>query len=49
MYFQVPACADPIRVLAHVCAWENITRAALQFLLCYASMLLKVCFVCVED
>ena len=29
MYFQVPACADLIRVLADVCAWENITRAAL--------------------
>ena len=29
MYFQVPACPDLIRVLAHACAWENITRAAL--------------------
>ena len=44
MYSQVPACADLIRVLAHACALENITRAAfaLRLLLCYASMLLKV-------
>ena len=42
MYFQVTACADLISVLAHTCAWENITSAALGFLLCYASMLLKV-------
>ena len=42
MYFQVPTSADPIRVLAHACAGENITSAALSFLLCYASMLLKV-------
>ena len=27
MYFQVPVCADLIRVLAHACAWENITIA----------------------
>ena len=42
MYFKVPACADLIRVLAHACACEHITRAALGFLLCYANMLLKV-------
>ena len=24
MYFHVPVCADLIRVLAHVCAWDNI-------------------------
>ena len=27
MYFHVPVCADLIRMLAHVCAWENITIA----------------------
>ena len=27
MYFHVPVCADLIRVLAHACAWENITIA----------------------
>ena len=27
MYLHVPVCADPIRVLAHACAWENITIA----------------------
>ena len=25
MYFHVPVCAELIRVLAHACAWENIT------------------------
>ena len=29
MYFHVPVCADLIRVLAHACAWENITSASL--------------------
>ena len=29
MYFQVPVCDDLIRVLAHACAWENITSASL--------------------
>ena len=28
MYFHVPVCADLIRVLAHACAWENITIAS---------------------
>ena len=28
MYFQVPASANMIRVLAHARAWENITGAA---------------------
>ena len=27
MYFHVPVCADLIRVLAHACAWKNITIA----------------------
>ena len=29
MYFHahVPVCAELIRVLAHACAWENITIA----------------------
>ena len=26
-YFHVPVCADLIRVLAHACAYENITIA----------------------
>ena len=29
MYFHVPVCDDLIRVLAHACAWENITSASL--------------------
>ena len=29
MCFHVPVCADLIRVLAHACAWENITSASL--------------------
>ena len=29
MYFYVPVCDDLIRVLAHACAWENITSASL--------------------
>ena len=29
VYFQVPACADLIRVLADACAWEYITCGAL--------------------
>ena len=29
MYFHVPVSADLIRVLAHACAWENITSASL--------------------
>ena len=28
LYFQVPVWADLIRVLAHACAWENITIAS---------------------
>ena len=28
LYFQVPVLADLIRVLAHACAWENITNAS---------------------
>ena len=27
MYFQAPVCADLIRLLAHACAWENITKS----------------------
>ena len=27
MYFHVLVCAELIRVLAHACAWENITIA----------------------
>ena len=27
MCFYVPVCADLIRVLAHACAWKNITIA----------------------
>ena len=37
MYFQVPACAILIRVLAHACAWENIIGAAVVFWLQCAS------------
>ena len=29
LYFHVPVWADLIRVLAHACAWENITIASL--------------------
>ena len=29
IYFHVPMCDDLIRVLAHACAWENITSASL--------------------
>ena len=28
LYFHVPVLADLIRVLAHACAWENITIAS---------------------
>ena len=29
LYFHVPVWADKIRLLAHACAWENITIASL--------------------
>ena len=42
MYFHVPACAILIRLLAHACAWENITNAAMKFCLYCARLSWKV-------